>query len=636
MRAFLSKVRRKAVQVLRPVYARFAVLHKVRHKLAYWKAEAVRDIKEKWYSPDNLRAMQDLSNRRFLLQPGMAQAKRADGDWPEIDVSVVSYNSERWIGQFVGSLQAQRYPLWRIHLRFVDHGSQDGTVDQIRSWMQEAETQFASVSLIEQENLGFGAGHDRAIREGKSDYCLVTNLDLEFSPDALIEVVSAALRDQAGEVASWELRQVPFEHPKYYDPVTLETNWSSHACILLRRSAYEKVTGYEPRLFMYAEDVELSYRFRSYGYALKYVPRAVVHHYTYQSAGEVKPMQFTGSTIGNVYLRVRYGSKADRMAGLALYSSLFMMPALFPGARKALLQNAGKLMGNWRHFSRGKGDARASFPFRAMDYEFRRDGAFWEVEPVSPSQAPLVSIVTRTYRGRGMFLRQAMQSVFNQAYPNIELIVVEDGGDTQKAVVDAMSAHAPPGFQVRFLPQPKLGRSAAGNAGLAAATGQYLMFLDDDDLLFADHVETLVTALRRRPEASAAYALAVEVHTDLDKENDRYVETEFNTPHVFFQEWDYEVMTDHNFIPIQAILFKRELYEQRGGFDVELDQLEDWNLWLRYGHGQQFTYVAKTTSLFRSPADFQTRSARALLLHEAYNQAKDKAAEAVGHYSQDA
>lgn len=57
-----------------------------------------------------------------------------------------------------------------------------------------------------------------------------------------------------------------------------------------------------------------------------------------------------------------------------------------------------------------------------------------------------------------MFLRQAMRSVFNQTYPRIEFIVVEDGGATQKELVESLSKLAPPGVQVRFLAQEKVDR----------------------------------------------------------------------------------------------------------------------------------------------------------------------------------
>ncbi len=151
------------------------------------------------------------------------------------------------------------------------------------------------------------------------------------------------------------------------------------------------------------------------------------------------------------------------------------------------------------------------------------------------------------------------------------------------------------------------------------------MFLDDDDLLFSDHIETIMSVLLRDDELSAAYALSIEVKTEVNKEKTSYIEKDFNTPALFKQIWDYRVMEDHNFIPIQAIIFKKELYELNGGFDTELEQLEDWNLWLRYGFDQKFSYIPKTTSLFRTPASIKEREKRHGELGYAYNYAKLKA-----------
>lgn len=630
--AELLKKKNNLSALLRPIYMRFGILRAIRQKYLQGKLSAASKMKAISHSPNNLTAMQALSNRRFDNQALLsAVGEPRPDEWPEIDVSVVSYNSSRWVGLFFASLLSQRYPLSRIHLRAVDHGSQDDTVLQLERLLAETGLRFASAQIIQQANLGFGAGHDRAIRDGNSQYCVVTNLDLEFEPNSLCNVVRVALSDKDDAVASWELRQIPYEHPKYYDPVTLETHWSSHACILIRRSAYNKVGGYDPCIFMYAEDVELSYRFRSFGYVLKYVPNAVVHHFTYESAGEVKPLQFSGSAIGNLYIRLRYGKASDRFSGFLQYAARFFWPSPFDGAKSLLLKNAFKLVVQLPHFIRGKGPAQAYFPLRGFDYEMTRDGAFLEMKPCPDADAaPLVTVITRTYKGRGMFLVQAMQSIFNQTYPSIELLVVEDGGESQQELVQSLAERAPSGCRVRFLANEKLGRSAAGNAALAAAEGSFLMFLDDDDLLFSDHVETLVLALSRDNMLSAAYALAIEVHTKVDPVKLTYVEELFHTPSSFRQEWDYDVLLDHNFMPIQAILFKRELYEQLGGFDTELDQLEDWNLWLRYGYGNQFVYVPKTTSLFRSPSDYEARSARHTLLHNAYYNAKERAVKSIG------
>lgn len=615
---------------LAPVYRRWPAAHKARQRVSRWRHEIKQTIQDR-------PALDALTARRFeayAVASSRLTAAPSAPAWPSVDVSVVLFNSARWLPGFMQSLAAQQYPLAQLHLCLVDHGSTDGTVALAQQLLEQYGGQFASVQLIEQDNLGFGAGHHRAIQSGHSDYCLVTNVDLEFEPQALCLTMRMALSDTQAQVASWELRQAPYEHPKYYDAVTLECNWSSHACILLRRSAYEAVGGYEPRIFMYCEDVELSYRFRSYGYTLKYVPQAVVQHYTYESAGEVKPLQYAGGVVGSMYLRLRYGTPAEVRRGLGLYGLLMLRPQPFAGARAALWQGLKKLMKNWAYFKRasGKGSTAAHFSFYGLDYEVVRDGAFWDTNPLPAEAAPLplVSIITRTYQGRDELLRQTIQSVLHQSYEHLELIVVEDGGSHQQAVVEQMAAYAREGQQLRFIPNPKEGRSSAGNAGLAAAQGRWLLFLDDDDLLFADHVETLVQALLQNPDCAAAYALSFEIHTLMAADFQHYTETRLSTPPAFYQPWDYSVLQHHNFMPIQSILFQRELYEKWGGFDVELDQLEDWHLWLRYGHGQQFAYVAKTTSLFRSPANPQIRLNRTQLLHEAYEEAKARATLAVG------
>ena len=641
MKALLLRVARGLDRRLSFAYKRCPRLFTLRQRVAQALQHSRQGLHQAFYAQSNTPALQALTERRFdaaaVASSRLSAAPTTAADWPEIDVSVVLFNSERWLEPFMQSLRAQHYPLERLHLRFVDHGSSDNTVAVVQQLLDQYGAEFANAELIVQENLGFGAGHHRAIRAGHSKYCLVTNVDLEFEPDALCLVMRTALSDTTEQVGSWELRQAPYEHPKYYDAVTLECNWSSHACIVLRRSAYEAVGGYEPRIFMYCEDVELSYRLRSYGYVLKYVPQAVVYHYTYEEAGQVKPVQYVGSIVGNMYVRLRYGTAADARRGWLLAAALLWRKPPFKGARGALIKGLRQVVKNRRHFQQpsSKGSAAAHFPFYALDFEWVRDGAFWESLPVPHgTEVPLVSVITRTYQGRDALLRQTIQSVWHQSYPHVELIVVEDGGNHQQAVAEQMAAYAPEGHSLRYFSQPKVGRSATGNAGLAAAQGQWLLFLDDDDLLFADHIETLVQQLLKEKSAlggedsapTAAYALAVEVHTAMAANKQHYTETQFATPHTFYQPWDYQVLQHHNFLPIQSIVFHRSLYERWGGFDVDLDQLEDWHLWLRYGHGQTFSYVPKSTSLFRSPAPFEERTQRATLLHEAYETARQRAA----------
>ncbi|MBK7953303.1 MAG: glycosyltransferase [Candidatus Accumulibacter sp.] len=185
-------------------------------------------------------------------------------DPPAIDVSVVTFNSSRWVAAFVDSLLALDYPKSKLNFSFVDNSSTDSTLAELRIAARCLESVGSAVTLRSRPNHGFGSGHNFAIRAGSAPFCLVTNIDLAFERDALTRVVANALADLP-QAAAWEFRQKPYEHPKFYDPVTGITNWNTHACVLLRREAIEHVGGYDEALFVYGEDVELSYRFASRG-----------------------------------------------------------------------------------------------------------------------------------------------------------------------------------------------------------------------------------------------------------------------------------------------------------------------------------------------------------------------------------
>ncbi len=524
---------------------------------------------------------------------------------PAIDISVVTYNSQRWIKAFVDSVLALDYPRHLLAIRFVDNESSDATLVDLQLASVKLQTCGLSTEVFSRPNHGFGAGHNAAIAEGRAPFCLVTNIDLTFEPESLKRVAVIAAADDE-RVAAWELRQKPYEHPKFYDPITGATNWNSHACVLLRRSALAKVGGYDETLFMYGEDVELSFRLRSAGAILRYCPKAAVNHFSYEHANEVKPLQYIGNTFANLYLRLKYGTLLDIAKIPSLAVHLLLRPQVFPGSRRAVIGSLFKLMTVLPRALAARHRSNAVFQFLGWDYELARNGAFVSFSCTSSDQ-PLVSVITRTYAGREIFLRQALLSVAHQTYPNVEHIVVEDGGDTMREVVGNIKEVT--GSSIRFFPSEKGGRSKVGNAGLAVARGRWCLFLDDDDLLFADHVETLVNALLENSHVVGAYSLAWEVVTDdADIAVGSYRELTYHVPDVFFQ--DFDTLIRFNYIPIQSLLFERRLFEERGGFGEDLDALEDWNLWMRYAYGNKFLYVARVTSFFRTPACIEKREKR--------------------------
>jgi GT2 family glycosyltransferase len=124
-------------------------------------------------------------------------------------------------------------------------------------------------------NLGHGGGHNRLASRSKSDLLLFLNPDAVLGPDSL-GLLLLALEGSVGVVDG---RQLPLEHPKDYDSATGETSWSSGACSLTQRLAFEAVGGFDHEtFFLYCDDVDYSWRLKLAGYSVLHEPAARVFH----------------------------------------------------------------------------------------------------------------------------------------------------------------------------------------------------------------------------------------------------------------------------------------------------------------------------------------------------------------------
>jgi glycosyltransferase involved in cell wall biosynthesis len=210
----------------------------------------------------------------------------------------------------------------------------------------------------------------------------------------------------------------------------------------------------------------------------------------------------------------------------------------------------------------------------------------------------LVSIIVRTCAGRGGMLMECLRSIDAQQYRKIEIVVVEDGSAESQARVERFLETTD--LAVQYHTIEKAGRCVAGNKALEAATGSLLNFLDDDDQFYPNHVGLLEAKLRGRPDLVAAYSQALEVPIAYQS-LDPLIYTE--QPGRRFRGGPFSLgrLWCQNFLPIQSIMFRRELFLRHGGFDPELDRLEDWNLWMRYLSTGNAEFIDEVTTLFRVP-----------------------------------
>lgn len=206
--------------------------------------------------------------------------------------------------------------------------------------------------------------------------------------------------------------------------------------------------------------------------------------------------------------------------------------------------------------------------------------------PIAITVPPRVSIILRT-RDRRDTLEYALRSCLDQRYRPLELVVVNDGGVD---VSDLLARCDAPDIAIRHIIHAvSQGRCHAGNAGLDAATGDYLIFLDDDDWFEPEHLSALVRALVEHPDYLVAYAGV------------RYCDApDGPTRHIFNADDDPVAQRLENRIPIHAALFSRRLLEHGCRLDTNLSVFEDWDFWLQCGQVTSFLHVDQISAGYRS------------------------------------
>lgn len=185
-----------------------------------------------------------------------------------------------------------------LEVILADNGSSDGGVE-------DAALSFPSVRILRNpDNPGFGAANNRAVRESSGEFLLFLNTDTIFQPGAMKALLSALRADDGAAAAGpllfpgegkvqvsfgnrvdffGQLVQKLFLNPFHKrallrKPKRRTPGWLSAACLLCRRSAFEKAGGFDERFFLYFEDIDLCLRMRKAGGRLLFIPEARVFH----------------------------------------------------------------------------------------------------------------------------------------------------------------------------------------------------------------------------------------------------------------------------------------------------------------------------------------------------------------------
>jgi glycosyltransferase involved in cell wall biosynthesis len=196
-------------------------------------------------------------------------------------------------------------------------------------------------------------------------------------------------------------------------------------------------------------------------------------------------------------------------------------------------------------------------------------------------EIPLISVIIPTYN-RVALLKDALDSVYAQEEMGssfyIEVIVIDDASsDATPEIVQQYPT-------VRYIRHERnRGASAARNSGISASSGKYLAFLDDDDLFLPHKLKVQVPVLESRPDIGVLYG---QISISGDASCDAWPESA-PSGNVF----DKLLVRTDDFMPIDALLVRREAFEKAGYFDESLPTMEHYDMYVRLAFHVRFLFM---------------------------------------------
>jgi len=201
----------------------------------------------------------------------------------------------------------------------------------------------------------------------------------------------------------------------------------------------------------------------------------------------------------------------------------------------------------------------------------------------------LVSIIIPTYN-YAQYVREAVDSAVAQTYRPIEIIVVDDGStdNTREVLSDYIGTN-----KINYIYQDNKGLAGARNTGIRASKGEYVCFLDSDDLINEKKSEVQVKRLEENPECGVAFS-DFRYFRDHDLSNLIPANVKYSGELTFSKVIRGEYMVVH------AALVRRDVFDRVGYFDESLRKCEDYDFWLRVVmNGIRFFYIDQVQAYYR-------------------------------------
>lgn len=206
------------------------------------------------------------------------------------------------------------------------------------------------------------------------------------------------------------------------------------------------------------------------------------------------------------------------------------------------------------------------------------------------SQKPTVSVIITTFN-RAVLLEQTLQSVIKQTYRDFEVLLVDDG--SSDATAEVASKYKP---LVKYIYQTNKGQSPARNAGIKAARGEFVAFVDDDDLWLPEKLEYQMKTMKELSGNALIYC-----DTEMFDNDSGSTLYRFSTRRRPYSGSVAAKLYLGCFVSSPTPLVRRSIFDEVGFFsESKVTRLhEDWDMWLRISSKVPFVYIDKVLARYR-------------------------------------
>jgi len=277
----------------------------------------------------------------------------------DLSIIILSYNTKDLTVACISSIVAQykqELDNSQFEIIVVDNASTDESILSIKKYVSSIKTE--NIKLIEnKENLGFSKGCNLGAKNAKGEYLLFLNSDTEIKDQGFVKMAEYLKKNENVGVLGGALRNEDGTSQgsvgKFYNLLTLflgmyglerlgflrdspkqikRVDWVSGASLMIKKSVFEKIGGFEKELFMYAEDMELCFKAKKKGFPTYFYPEVMLFHKERASSNRT-------FAILNIYRGILFFYKKHKPAWEYQIARLILF------SKALILNNIGKLLG---------------------------------------------------------------------------------------------------------------------------------------------------------------------------------------------------------------------------------------------------------------------------------------------------